>query len=330
MNIKVIGQSIPNLPWQDRKPGSNEIIWRYTENPIISWNPFKAAARVYNSAVVSVDGKFKGVFRCDYKNGRPHLHVGFSDDGIHWKFNEDPIVWKDKQGNSWQPSYAYDPRVVKIEDTYYVTWCTDDHGATLGVGMTKDFENFTRLENATVPFNRNGVLFPRKINGQFVMLNRPSDSGHTPFGDIFLSHSNDMEYWGKHRHVMGKGGSGWWQGTKIGAGPAPIETSEGWLMFYHGVSGTCNGFVYSFGAALLDLDEPWKVLLRTRDYLLTPEEDYETRGFVPNVCFPCAALADADTNRICIYYGASDTYSALAFTTVENVMDELKKNSEVF
>lgn len=63
MNIKVIGQSIPNLPWQDRKPGSNEIIWRYTENPIISWNPFKAAARVYNSAVVSVDGKFKGVDR---------------------------------------------------------------------------------------------------------------------------------------------------------------------------------------------------------------------------------------------------------------------------
>ena len=129
---------------------------------------------------------------------------------------------------------------------------------------------------------------------------------------------------------MGKGGTGWWQGTKIGGGPAPIETSEGWLLIYHGVSGTCNGFVYSLGAALLDKDEPWKVLYRGRDYILTPEKDYETRGFVPNVCFPCTALAAADTGRIAIYYGASDTYSALAFTTVDDLVNEIKTHSEVF
>jgi beta-1,4-mannooligosaccharide/beta-1,4-mannosyl-N-acetylglucosamine phosphorylase len=139
-----------------------------------------------------------------------------------------------------------------------------------------------------------------------------------------------MEYWGKHRHVMGKGGSGWWQGTKIGAGPIPIETSEGWLMIYHGVSGTCNGFVYSIGAALLDIDEPWKVLYRTRDYILTPEKEYETTGFVPNVAFPCAALADAETGRIAVYYGAADTYSAVAYTTIDEIMAELKSKSEVF
>ncbi|EJR0948777.1 glycoside hydrolase family 130 protein [Vibrio alginolyticus] len=330
MSVRILGESIPNMPWQDRPQGEEGVMWRHSENPIIGRNPFPAAARVYNSAVVPFEGAFIGVFRCDYKNGRPHLHVGRSGDALNWEFDHQPIQWKSQDGNDFQPSYAYDPRVVKIEDTYYVTWCTDDHGATLGAGMTKDFKTFTRLENACVPFNRNGVLFPRKINDQFVMLNRPSDSGHTPFGDIFLSHSNDMEYWGKHRHVMGKGGNGWWQGTKIGAGPIPIETSEGWLMIYHGVSGTCNGFVYSFGAALLDIDEPWKVLYRTRDYILTPEKDYETTGFVPNVAFPCAALADADTGRIAVYYGAADTYSAVAYTTIEDIMTELKTQSEVF
>ena len=196
--------------------------------------------------------------------------------------------------------------------------------------MTKDFKTWTRLPNPLMPFNRNGVLFPRKINNKYFLLSRPSDTGHTPFGDIFLSESPDLIHWGHHKWVMGKGGKGWWQGTKIGAGPVPIETKEGWLLFYHGVSGTCNGFVYSFGAVLLDISDPSKVLYRTSDYLLTPETDYETRGFVPNVAFPCANLYDASTGRITIYYGAADTYTALAFCQVDELLDYMKKNSEVF
>jgi beta-1,4-mannooligosaccharide/beta-1,4-mannosyl-N-acetylglucosamine phosphorylase len=120
------------------------------------------------------------------------------------------------------------------------------------------------------------------------------------------------------------------QGTKIGGGPAPIETTEGWLMFYHGVSGTCNGYVYSMGAAILDIDDPSKVLYRTRDYLLTPEKEYETTGFVPNVAFPCATLHDADTGRIAIYYGAADTYTAVAYCEVNELVEYIKANSEVF
>ena len=101
-------------------------------------------------------------------------------------------------------------------------------------------------------------------------------------------------------------------------------------MIYHGVSGPCNGFVYSIGAALLDLDEPWRVRYRTRDYLLTPERDYETVGFVPNVAFPCATLCDGDSGRLAIYYGAADTYTAVAFARVDELLDYLRDNSEVF
>lgn len=195
------------------------------------------------------------------------------------------------------------------------------------MGWTKDFKEFHQCENAFLPFNRNGVLFPRKINGKFVMFSRPSDSGHTPFGDVYISQSPDMKYWGEHRHVMAPGKG--WESKKIGAGPIPIETSEGWLCFYHGVLESCNGFVYSFGACILDIDKPWKVKARCSEYLINPREMYEMVGDVPNVTFPCAALCDQDTGRIAIYYGCADTVVGLAFTTVDDVVDYVKKHSSV-
>ena len=330
MSNMIIGENLPNIPWEEKPKDCIDVMWRFSGNPIIGWNPIPKAARVYNSAIAPFEGKFAGVFRADQKNGRATLFAGKSENGINIELNPDPIQWVNEDGTPNPTSYAYDPRVVKIEDTYYINWCDDMHGASIGMGKTKDFKTFVRMPNPLMPFNRNGVLFPRKINGKYLLLSRPSDSGHTPFGDIFLSESPDLIYWGNHKHVMGKGGSGWWQGTKIGAGPIPIETKEGWLLFYHGVSGTCNGFVYSFGATLLDINNPSKVLYRTRDYLLTPEKPYETTGFVPNVAFPCANLYDAATGRIAIYYGAADTYTAIAFTQVDELIDYIKKNSEVF
>jgi beta-1,4-mannooligosaccharide/beta-1,4-mannosyl-N-acetylglucosamine phosphorylase len=118
-----------------------------------------------------------------------------------------------------------------------------------------------------------------------------------------------------------------WQSTKIGAGPTPIETTEGWLLIYHGVLTSCNGFLYSAGAALLDLDEPWKVIHRTSSYIISPQAYYENVGDVPNVVFPCAALYDAPTGRIAIYYGGADTVTCLAFAKVNELIDFIKEDS---
>lgn len=330
MGDMIIGEKLSNIPWEEKPNNCQDVVWRFSGNPVIGWNPIPKAARVYNSAIVSFNGKYAGVFRADQKNGRATLFSGLSDDGININLNLDPIEWVDEKGNPDPTSYAYDPRVVKIEGRYYVTWCDDLNGPSIGLGVTDDFKTFTRLPNPLMPYNRNGVLFPRKINGKYKLLSRPSDSGHTPFGDIFISESPDMEHWGNHKYVMGKCGDGWWEGTKIGSGPVPIETKEGWLLFYHGVSGTCNGFVYSFGAVILDIDEPSKVLWRTKDYLLTPEKSYETTGFVPNVAFPCANLYDSETGRIAIYYGAADTYTAIAFAQVDELISHIINNSKVF
>ena len=329
-NVKIIGPNVPNMPWQER-PADNQTglpLWRYNENPIIGRNPAPGVARIFNSAVMPYEDGFIGVFRGEQTNGVPYIYLGKSEDAIHWNFEENKIPFKDEDGNDFMPIYAYDPRLVKVEDTYYIIWSQDFYGAAIGMAKTQDFKTFTRIENPFLPFNRNAVLFPRKIDGKFKLLSRPSDSGHTPFGDIFISESKDLEYWGKHRHVMGRG-SAWWESVKIGGGAAPIETSEGWLLFYHGVSGTCNGLVYSIGGAILDIDEPSKVKYRCETFLLTPEEWYEERGFVPNVTFPCATIHDAETGRIAVYYGAADSYVGLAFTTVDEVVDYIKDHSVV-
>ena len=163
------------------------------------------------------------------------------------------------------------------------------------------------------------------------MLSRPSDTGHTAFGDIFYSESPDMEFWGHHRHVMSPARfeDSAWQCMKIGAGPVPIETSEGWLLLYHGVLRSCNGYVYAFGSALLDIDQPWKVIARSAPYLISPCEIYELTGDVPNVTFPCAALVDAPTGRMAVYYGCADTVTGLAFAKIDELIDWTRRNSLV-
>ena len=321
----IIGEALPNIPWEDRPPDCDGVVWRSTQNPIIPRDLLPTSNSIFNSAVVPFEDGFAGVFRVDNKKREMNIHSGKSTDAIHWELTPEPIDFICDDDEIAPFEYRYDPRVCWLEDRYYVSWCNGYHGPTIGVGYTYDFETFYQIENAFLPYNRNGVLFPRKIHGKYAMLSRPSDTGHTPFGDIFYSESPDMIHWGRHRFVMKP--TGGWQSTKVGAGPTPIETTEGWLMIYHGVITSCNGFVYSFGAALLDLDEPWKVLYRTAPYLLSPQMPYEQVGDVPNVAFPCAALVDAPTGRIAIYYGGADTVTCLAYAYVDEMIDFIKRNS---
>ena len=325
---KVInGTEIKNLPWIEMPEGCRDVIWRDHRNPIITRDLVKDSNSIFNSAVVPFEGGFKGVFRSDDITRIQSLHVGTSPDGINWEIEDEPIRFDCDIEELKHFEYGYDPRVCKLEDKYYVVWCNGYYGQpTIGIASTTDFKTFKQEENAFLPYNRNGVLFPRKINGNYAMYSRPSDRSHTPFGDIYYSESPDLVFWGKHRLVMER--SNGWQGTKIGGGPTPIETDEGWLVIYHGVARSCSGFVYCAGVALMDKDEPWKVLYRSKAYILSPRELYECVGDVPNVVFPVTAMCDAATGRIAIYYGAADTVVGLAYTTVDRLIDFVKKYSD--
>lgn len=315
------------IPWEDRPSGSADVIWRYSKNPIIGRYEIPSSNSIFNSAVVPYGDGFAGVFRCDNKAVQMNIFAGFSKDGIHWEIEHHPIDMKAGNTDMIESDYKYDPRVVFIEDRYWVSWCNGYHGPTIGLAYTYDFKEFFQCENAFLPFNRNGVLFPERIQGKYAMLSRPSDNGHTPFGDIYISYSPDMKYWGEHRCVMKVSPfeQSAWQCTKIGAGSVPIRTGEGWLMFYHGVINTCNGFRYSMGSAILDLEDPSRVLYRTQPYLLAPAASYELAGDVPNVLFPTAALTDMD--RVAIYYGAADTVVGLAFGKLQEILDFTRSNS---
>ncbi len=310
---KIIGNNLPNIPWQDKPEGYKYPVWRYSANPVITRDNLFGANSIFNSAVVPYGEGFKGVFRVDNISRDHTLVMGESKDGINWKLDS-KVIFR-----------GYDPRLCEIEGKYYLSWVNlTPYGTTIGIAVTEDFTKWEQYEDACYPVARNGVLFPRKINDEYMLLIRPCDRGHTPYGDIFIQRSPDLTHWGKYRFVMKPEKN--WEMTKVGAGPTPIELDEGWLMFYHGVLTSCNGFTYAMGAAILDKNEPWKVLHRADCFLLAPHENYELVGDVPNVVFPCAALTDAKTGRIAIYYGGADTVVGLAFTTVEETVKFIKEH----
>jgi beta-1,4-mannooligosaccharide/beta-1,4-mannosyl-N-acetylglucosamine phosphorylase len=306
---------------------ANETVFkRYKGNPVITAKAVPRANSIHNSAIVPFGKGYAGVFRVDEIDFNFTLHAGFSDDGIHWKIDPDIIKMECPDEYLEIKERTYDPRLTKIEDTYYLTWCLDSRqGPLIGMATTEDFKTFSQKENISIPSNRNCVIFPRKIDGKFAMYSRPSDMGHTPFGAMFYSTSPDMVYWGRHRFVFEPVRSSW-QSTKVGPGPAPVEIDEGWLLIYHGVWTSCNGYLYYAGGAILDKNEPWKVLYRTKDYLLAPTEPYERIGDVPNVVFPSSAvLLDGRTLRI--YYGCADTCVSMAEAEIDELVGFIKSHS---
>jgi len=320
----LVAPPLPNIPWEDRPAGCRDVVWRSAANPIVPRDLLPTSNSIFNSAVVPFGKGFAGVFRCDDRRRFCRLHVGFSGDGVHWRLEQKPIQFDGPDELPFE--YGYDPRVCQLEGKYYVAWCNGyKDEPTIGLAWTTDFKSFHQLENAFLPCNRNGVPFPRKIDGHYAMLSRPSDPYHTTFGDIYYSASPDLEFWGRHRLVMKRAGG--WQRTKVGAGPVPIETSEGWLLIYHGVLQSCNGFTYSAGAALLDLQQPWKLIARTGSYILSPQMPYECMGDTPNVVFPCAALCDGPTGRLAVYYGGADTVVCLAYTHVQELVEFIRADN---
>ncbi|RKY71099.1 MAG: glycosidase, partial [Candidatus Latescibacterota bacterium] len=213
-----------------------------------------------------------------------------------------------------------DPRIVFLEDEgkYAVTYVSFSQGGPLiSLALTEDFRRFERRGPLLPPEDKDASLFPKRFGGRFALIHRPIIRGEA---HIWISFSPDLKYWGEHR-VLLPVRAGWWDCHKVGLGPQPMETSEGWLVIYHGVRRTASGNLYRLGLALLDLEDPCKVIRRSQEWVFSPKEDYELIGDVPGVVFPCGAVADEEKNELRMYYGAADTFVALAVADMDEVID---------
>jgi Predicted glycosylase len=256
----------------------------------------------------------------EYLEERSHLTIARSKDGINFTVDEKPWIEpsSDPHYESYERYGVEDPRITQIERTYYITYTAfGPYGVGIGIGKTEDFKKFERISLATEVDNKDGVLFPEKIDGKYVLITRPGGLGGQR-GDIWISFSPDMVYWGRSRLLIYPRPGGWGS-QKLGASTPPVKTEEGWLLFYHGVKQTGVGKIYRVGAAILDIEKPYILKGHTGHFILGPEGLYERIGDVPNVVFPCGVILEED-GTIRMYYGVADTAIVMATAKAEDIV----------
>jgi predicted GH43/DUF377 family glycosyl hydrolase len=204
-----------------------------------------------------------------------------------------------------------DPRITRIDDTYWITYvAVSRYGAATALASTDDWATFQRHGIIFCPENKDVVIFPEKIQGQYVALHRPNPSMHFSRPQIWLAHSPNLLHWGQHECMLV--GSAGWESDRVGGGAPPIALDEGWLAIYHGSQrATRDGDIgaYSAGALLLDRSNPSRIVRRSFEPIMRPMADFERNGLVPNVVFPTALIENGELMQM--YYGASDTYTAV-------------------
>ena len=246
-----------------------------------------------------------------YLTSISHLRLARSADGIHFTIDEKAAL---AGANVYEAFGLEDPRITQIDETYYINYvAVAPLGVTTCLASTRDFVSFERHGIIFHPENKDVVIFPERIGGRYYALHRP----HSPLfqkNDMWIAESPDLLCWGHHRHLMGLR-AGAWDETRIGAGAVPFHTDEGWLEIYHGADRDNR---YCLGAVLLDADEPWRILARSREPIFTPEAEYERSGFFGRVVFTCGLLCEDDTLKL--YYGAADTTIAYAEVSLGDVM----------
>ena len=299
---------------------------RYSANPILRAEdiPYECNT-VFNAAACRFGTRYVLLLRVEGLDGHSHLTLAFSDDGYAFEVQSEP--WIAPAVDSYFSTYeAYgleDPRITRIGDSYYITYTAySEHGPRVAIGRTEDFKSFERISLATEVDNKDAVLFPEKIGGHYVMLDRPGGMGGQA-GSIWITYSPDLVHWGRAQVVLSP--SAGWGSSKLGASTPPIKTDRGWLVTYHGVRVTGSGRLYRNGAMLLDLDDPSKVIGNTRHFIFGPEESYERTGDVPNVVFPCGHVEESD-GTIKLYYGAADTCIGVAEAPIDKLV-ELASNT---
>jgi predicted GH43/DUF377 family glycosyl hydrolase len=311
---------------------TEDVFTRYEGNPALQASDFMEQLgikmrSVYNSSAIKTpEGKYVMLCRTNQLNHKTLLWGADSEDGLVWKLRPEPFKMpEDALWKSITSSVYYDPRITYIDGEYKVLMaCEGDQHCRVAMFRSSDLQTLEFVNYINVPDNRNMVIFPEKSkDGRYMRLERPSIPAAGGKGNVWLSHSPDLIHWGDSHQVFKT--TDLWNFSISGLGPStvPHRTDEGWLILFHGIMNNCTSREYSVGAALLDLDEPWKVKHLAKHPVLYPEADYEVIGLVDHVCFPCAKIIE-DDGTLKLYYGGADTYQCVAISTLDKVIHACK------
>ena len=304
-----------------------DLMTRCDKNPLIKPSDVPGAEAVYNCGATKFGDKYillVSVSKPGTAGCGKAVHVAESADGVNFTVSEETFISPADKGPYTDYDYDLcDPRITYLEGTYYVTYPA--HAPGLGVigilGKTDDFKTYERLGVIALPSNRVPVLFPEKVDGRYVRLDRPFG---IYAGSLWLSYSKDLLYWGDHKFLLGAEKQ-YWHSMKVGPGGAPIKTEEGWLVIYHAVSGAkVAGPGYRLAPLLLDLEDPGRIIGKPKEYLICPEADYERTGLVHNVIFTCGQIVEPD-GEMKLYYGGADTVISMATANVNEIVDACLK-----
>ncbi len=298
-----------------------EIIKRYKGNPILTKKDIPYLVEtVHNAGVVKHAGKYIMLFRSHLRNGRSIIGLAWSKDGYQFQASPDPFITPSREG-IWAEYEAFgveDPRISCINGDYLITYSAySRHGVRIALAKTRDFKTLEKVAFITQADYRNVVIFPEKINGYYIRLDRPH-SEISPWS-IWITTSPDLIHWGQSKVLM-KPEPYHWDEMKIGPGATPIKTKKGWLSIYHGVFPTMDGAIYRLGVMLHDLTDPSEILGIGDSWILQPEDPWEVTGYVHNVVFTCGAVPEED-GSVKIYWGGADTVMCVGVAEINDLID---------
>ncbi len=305
---------------------NREIYQRFEGNPILRAADFPSAVNaVFNPGAAEVEGRTLLLLRVEHRSGLSSLVVATSENGLTgWEIDETRGL-QPRSGLDEEKWGIEDPRITRIGDEYYVVYVGfSAYGPLVSLAKTKDFDHWERCGVLLPPEDKDAALFPTTFNGRWGLIHRPVPAMSGLGRHMWLSFSPDLRHWGETRVLLEARRGGHWDANKIGLGPPPILTKDGWLLCYHGVRETASGSLYRLGLALLDRDDPSKVLARSNDWVFGPREPYEQLGDVPGVVFPCGWILRDDGDTLHLYYGAADSVVCVAETSLARLLDHLK------
>lgn len=296
---------------------------RSPANPILTVAdvPYPANS-VFNPGAARLGEETILLVRVEDLRGISHLHVARSVDGeTDWRFDAEPLLRSDGDHDPEETWGCEDPRLTWLperEEWAIAYTAYSRRGPLVSLATTRDFRTVRRLGPVMPPEDKDAAMFPRRFGGRWALIHRPSPlrgGAH-----MWLSYSPDMRHWGDHKLLLEARDGAWWDAGKIGLGPPPLETPEGWLVMYHGVRVTSDGPIYRAGLALLELDDPGTVLHRSDEWVFGPEAPHEITGDVGRVVFPCGWIHDPETDDLALYYGGADTVIGMATAKLSDVM----------